>query len=107
METRTITNVDYSLLSKSLLAVHNKPPSVCGDLMQTMLQMGYNTAKAGPASSVFAKLVNIHVAQKAIAANLLHRNLKVARVGNLWDDASFLISTAYLPQLDTAKVERI
>ena len=102
-----ITHVAYSLPLKSLLIVHNMPHAVPDNLMQSMLQIGCNTAKAGLVSSSFAKLVTIHVVQKAMITNLLHRNLKVARVGNLWDDASFLISTAYLPQLDTAKVERI
>ena len=94
----TIINVDYSLLSKSLFIVHNKPHAIHSDLLQSM---------SGLASCIFTKLATIHVVQKSIPANPLHRNLQVAKMGNMWGDASLLDSSAYLPQLDMTKVERI
>ena len=103
----TITNVNYSLLSKSLLTVHNKPRSSRSNLMQSMLQMGCDTAKVCTASSVFASKAIIHIVQKYMATNLLLGNLQIAKVGDLWGDASLFDSTAYLPQLDMAKVLRI
>ena len=107
MAAGTISNVSYPALSNSLKTVHNKPRSARTDLMQSMLQMGCDKAKEGSASSIYSKLASIHVVQKSMAANILHGNLQIARVGNLYAEASLHDSTAYLPQLDMAKIERI
>ena len=64
-------------------------------------------ANAGPASCIFAKLATIHVVQKSMAKNLLHGNSQVANLSNLWGNLSLLDLTAYLPQHDMAKMERI
>ena len=42
-----------------------------------------------------------------MATNLLLGNLQIAKMGDLWGNASLLDSTAYLSQLDMAKVERV
>ena len=69
--------------------------------------MGCDTAKADTASSAFALKATIHIVQKSMATNLLLGNLQIAKVGDLWVDASLLDSTTYLPQLDMVKVARI
>ena len=105
MAAGAITHVDYSLLSKSLLTVHNKPWSALSNLMQSMLKIRSNTANVGPASSLFTTKATIHVVQKKLSANLLHGNLPVAKVGDLWGSIFLLNLTTYLPQLDMVKVE--
>ena len=42
-----------------------------------------------------------------MATNLLLGNLQIAKVGDLWGDASLFDLTTYLPQLDMVKVVRI
>ena len=69
--------------------------------------MGCDTAKAGPASSAFALKATIHIVQKSLAINLLLRNLQIAKVGDVWANASLFDLTAYLPQLNMVKVARI
>ena len=49
----------------------------------------------------------IHIVQKSVAANLLLGNLQIAKVGDVWANASLFDLTAYLPQLDMAKVSHI
>ena len=75
--------------------------------MQGLLQMGYESAKAGPSSSLYSKQATMHIAQKSMTTNLLNGNLQIAKVGDLWADGSLLDSTAYLPQRNGAKVNRI
>ena len=72
-----------------------------------MLQIGCITTKAGSASSLFVKLGTIHIVQKPMATNLLHGNLLIAKVANLWGHASLFDSTAYIHQHDMTKVEHI
>ena len=103
----TVTNVDYAILSRSLESIHQKPRTARADLMQGLLQMGYETAKAGPSSSLYSKQATIHIAQKSMSTNLLNGNLQIAKVGDLFSDGSLFDSTAYLPQRDRSKVDRI
>ena len=79
-----ISGVTYPVLLKGLQIVHTKPHYVHTSLMQSMLQMGCNAAKADSTSSLFLKLPSIHVVQKSRIANLLYENLQLERLGNLW-----------------------
>ena len=58
-------------------------------------------------SSLCLKLPSIHVVQRSMIANLLHGNLQIEKVGDLYGNASLFDSASYLPQHDMTKVERI
>ena len=95
MANGTISNITYPVLCKSLNTVNNKPHSVRTDLMQCMLGMGCNMAKAVKAFGLFAKSATTHVVQKSVADNLLHDNLQIAKLGNLWVDTFTTIRVRY------------